>query len=274
MDAPIIISNYELHETIGCGAYGEVRYGIDLTNNNHVAIKIVDLGRFRKETAITMKQEINILKNTNHQNIISIIDVKENVKFRGTWCISCACTNYENVPNSHDSNCLYCNHAANCHSSPEVRLVTLVITELAVGGELFGLLIHSGYFSEELARFYFIQLINGLEYCHNNGIIHRDLKPENLVLDANFKLKIVDFGLAALYTEDLSCKKEGEDNLSTPNLKSKKVLHSGIGSQPYTAPEVYYNNEIYDGKGYEGEPADLWSCAVILFIMLTGSMIF
>jgi serine/threonine protein kinase len=70
----------------------------------------------------------------------------------------------------------------------------------------------------------------GLEYCHNQGICHRDLKPENLVLDAHFQLKIVDFGLASF------CGGE------------RAVLHSGVGSQPYSAPEVYYSRELYGGR--------------------------
>jgi serine/threonine protein kinase len=88
-------------------------------------------------------------------------------------------------------------------------------------------------------------------------------QPENLVLDEHFNLKIVDFGLAALIDDLLDA-----DNTTTTN---NQVLHSGIGSLPYTAPEVSYNKELYQGKGYKGTSADLWSCAVILYIMLTGS---
>lgn len=93
-----------------------------------------------------------------------------------------------------------------------------------------------------------------MEYCHSQGVCHRDLKPENLVLDAHFQLKIVDFGLASFCGGD------------------RAVLHSGVGSQPYSAPEVYYSRELYGGSGYRGELADIWSTAVILYVMLTGRM--
>jgi len=63
-------------------------------------------------------------------------------------------------------------------------------------------------------------MLVGVDYLHSQGVVHRDLKPENLVLDSNFNLKIVDFGLAA------------HVNSTTA------VLHSGVGSQPYSAPEV------------------------------------
>ena len=47
-------------------------------------------------------------------------------------------------------------------------------------------------------------------------------------------------------------------------------LFSGVGSPPYSAPEVYYQRELHGGAGYSGERADGWSIAVILFVMLTG----
>ena len=64
-------------------------------------------------------------------------------------------------------------------------------------GELMDMILITGSFNESLARHFFKQLINGLEYCHNNGITHRDIKPDNLFLDQNFVLKIADFGFAA-----------------------------------------------------------------------------
>lgn len=45
-------------------------------------------------------------------------------------------------------------------------------------------------FTEARARYYFQQLIEGVEYCHSQGVIHRDLKPENLLLDENMNLKV------------------------------------------------------------------------------------
>ena len=64
-------------------------------------------------------------------------------------------------------------------------------------------------FNESIARIYFRQLMIGLDYCHSNGVTHRDLKPSNLLLDANYELKIADFGYASLFWE-----KDGKGKLN------------------------------------------------------------
>eukprot|EP00471_Norrisiella_sphaerica_P002380 CAMPEP_0184479844 /NCGR_PEP_ID=MMETSP0113_2-20130426/1404_1 /TAXON_ID=91329 /ORGANISM="Norrisiella sphaerica, Strain BC52" /LENGTH=733 /DNA_ID=CAMNT_0026858005 /DNA_START=167 /DNA_END=2368 /DNA_ORIENTATION=+ len=244
------MANYKLGPIIGLGTYGEVRYA-ENENGLPVAIKIVDLSKFEEDAAEMMTKEIKILQSLDHPQVISVLEVLYNVPHKGSWCESCACSELKSTFNG---TCANCNHDTCDHvEGMESRDVLMIVQELAAGGELFGLLTQ-GPFPEALARFYFRQLIDGLEHCHSRGVFHRDLKPENLVLDACFNLKIVDFGLAAL-----NGKGEGGTH------------HSGVGSQPYTAPEVYYNKELYNNHGYRGEPADLWSCAVILYVMLKGS---
>jgi serine/threonine protein kinase len=75
--------------------------------------------------------------------------------------------------------------------------VICIALELATGGELFDFVALTGKYSERIARFYFKQLIDGLDYVHQRGVTHRDLKPENVLYDSNFNLKIADFGFAA-----------------------------------------------------------------------------
>jgi 5'-AMP-activated protein kinase catalytic alpha subunit len=123
-----------------------------------------------------------------------------------------------------------------------------IVLEFVTGGELFDKISCDGKLEENEARKYFQQLIDAVGYCHSRGIYHRDLKPENVLLDSKGNVKISDFGLSALPQQ----------------LRADGLLHTTCGSPNYVAPEV-----IAD-RGYDGATADLWSCGVILFVLLTG----
>ncbi|KAM7508329.1 hypothetical protein LguiA_018782 [Lonicera macranthoides] len=123
--------------------------------------------------------------------------------------------------------------------------------ELVRGGELFNK-IAKGRLREEVARSYFQQLISAVEFCHSRGVYHRDLKPENLLLDEEGNLKVTDFGLSAF----------------SDHLRQDGLLHTTCGTPAYVAPEVIGK------KGYDGAKADIWSCGVILFVLLAGFLPF
>lgn len=123
--------------------------------------------------------------------------------------------------------------------------------ELVRGGELFSK-VAKGRLREETARVYFQQLISAIDFCHSRGVYHRDLKPENLLLDEEGNLKVTDFGLSAF----------------TEHLKQDGLLHTTCGTPAYVAPEVIGK------KGYDGAKADIWSCGVILYVLLAGFLPF
>lgn len=125
------------------------------------------------------------------------------------------------------------------------------VIEYAKGGELFNK-VAKGKLKEDIARKYFQQLINAIDYCHSRGVYHRDLKPENLLLDENENLKVSDFGLSAL----------------AESIRQDGLLHTTCGTPAYVAPEVI------NRKGYDGAKADIWSCGVILFVLLAGYLPF
>ena len=76
-------------------------------------------------------------------------------------------------------------------------VVCVIVQDVAESGELFYFVKNSGYFSEANARYFFKQIIDGLEYLHKQGLAHRDIKPDNILLDSEFNIKIADFGFAA-----------------------------------------------------------------------------
>ncbi|KAG0302676.1 Protein kinase [Dissophora globulifera] len=113
------------------------------------------------------------------------------------------------------------------------------------GGELFNYIVDNTRLSEEEARRFFQQIVCAIEYCHRHKIVHRDLKPENLLLDPSMNVKIADFGLSNIMTDG-------------------DFLKTSCGSPNYAAPEVI------SGKLYAGPEVDVWSCGVILYVMLCG----
>ncbi|KAH9756065.1 CBL-interacting serine/threonine-protein kinase 8 [Citrus sinensis] len=141
------------------------------------------------------------------------------------------------------------------------RTKIYIILEFITGGELFDKIVHHGRLSESEARRYIQQLIDGVDYCHSKGVYHRDLKvylhwhmesccPENLLLDSQGHLKISDFGLSALPEQGVS------------------LLRTTCGTPNYVAPEVLSH------KGYNGAAADVWSCGVILYVLIAGYLPF
>ncbi|PIC13943.1 hypothetical protein B9Z55_027514 [Caenorhabditis nigoni] len=124
-----------------------------------------------------------------------------------------------------------------------------LIMELVSGGELFSYITKKGTLSIKESRRYFQQIISGVSYCHKHMIVHRDLKPENLLLDSNKNIKIADFGLSNYMTDG-------------------DLLSTSCGSPNYAAPELISNNL------YVGPEVDLWSCGVILYAMLCGTLPF
>lgn len=127
-----------------------------------------------------------------------------------------------------------------------------MVLELVTGGELFDRIEHKRRFPEDEGRKLFQQLIDAVSYCHDKGVFHRDLKPENVLVDAKGNIKISDFGLSAL----------------PQHFRDDGLLHTTCGSPHYVAPEVL------DNRGYDGSTSDLWSCGVILYVVLTGYLPF
>ncbi|XP_051133640.1 CBL-interacting serine/threonine-protein kinase 12-like [Andrographis paniculata] len=125
------------------------------------------------------------------------------------------------------------------------------VMEYVKGGELFNK-VAKGRLKEEVARKYFQQLISAVAFCHARGVYHRDLKPENILLDDDGNLKVSDFGLSAI----------------SEQIKQDGLFHTLCGTPAYVAPEVLAR------KGYDAAKVDIWSCGVILFVLMAGYLPF
>ena len=255
-----------------------------------------------------VEEEVRLMRRCDSAHCIKVVEARHDVPFTGTFCSECACTSLA-LPSAAASaaGCAHCNHPASTHSASVTRPLTLLSQELGVGGELFSILSHTGALPAPLARFYFHQLLDAVTAMHAVNVIHRDLKPENLVLDRHFSLRVIDFGLSTMRKqprvplasaeERLEDEAEMDDDMMYEALtqhqryhqhldshqhSSEQSLshfddnddgtamhHTGVGSQPYSAPEAYYR-QLYSHRPYKGAPADVWSCGVILYVMLTS----
>lgn len=200
------VEGWTLAQTLGEGAYGEVKLLINRQTGEAVAMKMVDLKK-HPDAASSVKKEVCIQKILQDQHIL---------RFFGK------------------------------RTQGEIEYIFL---EYAAGGELFDRIEPDTGMAQSEAQNYFNQLLNGISYLHARGVAHRDLKPENLLLDEHDNIKISDFGMATMF-----------------RMKGKeRLLDKRCGTLPYVAPEVLV-------KPYQAQPADLWSCGVILVTMLAGEL--
>ncbi|XP_051164925.1 calcium/calmodulin-dependent protein kinase type 1 isoform X4 [Leptopilina boulardi] len=121
-----------------------------------------------------------------------------------------------------------------------------LIMELVTGGELFDRIVEKGSYTEKDASDLIRQVLEAVDYMHEQGVVHRDLKPENLLYyspDEDSKIMISDFGLS--------------------KMEDSGIMATACGTPGYVAPEVLAQ------KPY-GKAVDVWSIGVISYILLCG----
>lgn len=138
-----------------------------------------------------------------------------------------------------------CPYLVNLHELIVTNKKIILVLNYVSGGDLEEKINNSpnGYLTESEAHFYFSELIQAIAFLHSKNITHRDLKLENLLIDGDGNLRLADFGLSIMSETDLS---------------------THCGTPYYVAPEVFFNAR------YDGPPADVWSCGIVLYIMLCG----
>lgn len=125
------------------------------------------------------------------------------------------------------------------------------VMELCAGGDLLTYVRKRRKLAEDVAKYFFKQLIEGLAYLHHSKlIVHRDIKLDNILLDANGRIKIADFGVSRQVRDEA------------------ERMTEQCGTPAYIAPEILRD------KGYEGFKVDVWSAGVCLYAMLIGTVPF
>ncbi|CRH01383.1 serine/threonine protein kinase KIN, putative [Plasmodium relictum] len=141
------------------------------------------------------------------------------------------------------------NHICRFYEVHENRKNLYMILEYLPNGDLLTYIYKNNYINENKARRILYQLINAIEYLHKMHVVHRDLKPENILLDYNNNVKLIDFGLSTIFSQNI-------------------LLTTSCGSPFYTSPEILLGNK------YKAESTDVWSLGIILFLLLNHKLPF
>ncbi|CEO94837.1 unnamed protein product (mitochondrion) [Plasmodiophora brassicae] len=197
------LSTFTIGATLGTGTFGRVRLATIAIDGKP---KYMALKMLKKTEIIRLKQVEHI---KDEKRILSAICHPFIVNFFGSF-------------------------------QDEKRLY--MIMEYVIGGELFSQLRRARRFTNDASRFYAVEIVLALEFCHERNIVYRDLKPENILIDKEGHVKITDFGFAK-FVED-----------RTWTL---------CGTPEYLAPE------IIQSKGH-GKAVDWWALGVLIFEMCAG----
>ena len=252
-----------ISKIIGEGGYGSVIKVIHKSTGQVRAMKIISKDNLRPGyTELEIFREINILKKLEHPNIMKLFEFYS------------------------DDDSFY------------------LINEFCSEGDLSEKLAKVGRFNEKIVKLLMFQIFSAVLYLHSNNVIHGDLKLENVMVDnidfhenassdkdLNMKkkkiIKMISF--VSSYKEDLYEEKDKNNNTlrsSKTNYdyvknfelklidfgaakiftKYKKQFEDTVGTLVYCSPEVLKNN--YDSK------CDIWSCGVIMYILLSGEIPF
>ncbi|KAI5191854.1 serine/threonine protein kinase KIN1/2 [Nematocida minor] len=206
------MNNYVLKEVIETGTTSYVYKGVDIRTNETVAIKVISR---KKYIGIEKKQarENRILREALISFLLSHRNILQLREFFYT------------------NECFY------------------LVFDYIAGEQLLKKVVKHRKLSENVAKKYFTQILNAVNYCHLHSIVHRDIKIENILIDKDDNAVLIDFGLANFY------EKEG-------------FLGTFCGSLYFAAPE------LLSGNLYKGPEVDVWSLGVVLYVMVCGKVPF
>ena len=207
------LDEYQIIKELGRGAYGLVKLSLNKQNGNLFALKILKIPSLFDK----FLNEFEIISQLNHQNIIKAISFNK----EGT---------YTKLDGKKITVCYF---------------VMPYITH----GEIFNIVYSKGAFSENLTLYCARQLVETIQFLHDNNVVHRDLKPENILLDSNYNVVITDFGYAK-------------------QMKNPSLTHTRLGTPVYMAPEILKN------QSYDPIKADIFSIGVTIFVMLSRNIPF
>ena len=209
------LSDFTIQRELGKGHFGSVSLVVSNKTKKLYAMKQIKSSMYKNQNQISeVEREIKLLENLSHPHVITYFtSFKENNDF-------------------------------------------YIVTEYINGGNLFTLMEKNikqkKHIEEKTIWIMLIQTLGGLLYLHQKKkIVHRDIKPDNLLLDMNGNLKISDFGLSAIISDD-----------ADENVKCHGTM---AGAIPFMAPEVALRQK-YDFK------SDLYMLGLTFFLLMSNRL--
>ncbi|KAH8925536.1 kinase-like protein, partial [Atractiella rhizophila] len=218
--------DFEIGEVIGEGSYSEVYEVKDLTPPHRMyALKVLNKRHITREKKI---QYVHVEKNA-----LTRLHKHPGV-VRLFWTF-------------HDVDSLY------------------FVLELASNGEILHHLRSHGSFSLPTSQYYAAQIVDALSWIHDHGVIHRDLKPENILLDAEWRIKITDFGTAKVLTDGAGGTpgSRGSGSTGGKGEEEEERANSFVGTAEYVSPELLTSKTAY-------KSSDCWALGCIIYQFLAG----
>jgi len=208
--------NWDMRESLGKGYFSEVWLGIEVVTGARRAVKAVDKAKFQ-----TFQ--------TRHGSELCLSSEAETV-----------------MGLSHPG-------IVSVYDWFETPSHLFLVMELLEGGDLLDAVVRRGHLPEAEARRLFRELCGAVAFLHSEGVVHRDIKPENILLTAEGRPKLADFGLAR----------------SGPQAQDCRTF---CGTPSYFAPEVIgtYRERLGGQPATYGKAVDMWGLGVVLYIMLSG----
>jgi len=220
------LNQYVVIKDLGHGAFGKVKLCLNTHTSRLCAIKCINrkllqrhkfAAQGRDKGRDVVKKEIAIMKKLVHDNVVRLHEVIDD----------------------------------------EVGHYIFMVLEYIPGGPIYVPAVYSNNgMGEELAHHYFCETCIGLDYLHLNNVIHRDLKPENLLKKADGTVKICDFGVSELFSDEDAAAGDAAE------------VTAAVGTPAFLAPE------IAQGGRARGKPSDIWSLGVCLYYIVCGAVPF
>ena len=215
MSMPTRIGKYDIRRELGKGAMGIVYEGYDPVIERTVAIKTIRREQLEQAQAAEIltrfKREAQAAGRLNHPHIVAIYDYDEVVP----------------------------------EGDPADGRIAYIAMEFIKGKELKDYFEANERFAVKDIERIMGELLDALDHAHRNGVVHRDMKPANVILLAEGRVKVADFGIARIETSELT------------------QAGTMLGTPAYMSPEQFLGQPV-DGR------SDIFSCGVILYQFLTG----